>query len=170
MHKAALDYTYNTFMDWRTHNYYDYKKFDILEIGSLNINGGARQLLESHAETYLGIDIQEGPGVDLVADATKFTKPDAFDVVVCNEVFEHLKDWPTIVYNAMVSLREGGIFIATMAGEGRPPHSAIDENPIREWEWYANVGEWHLMQVLKGFFEQAQVSPLGNDMRCWAVK
>ena len=170
MHKAALDYTYNEFMTWRTREFHDYKKFNILEIGSLNINGGIRELLEPHAEMYLGIDMQEGPGVDLVVDAVDYWKYDSFDVVVCNEVFEHTPDYSQIIFNAMTSLREGGIFIATMAGEGRAPHSAIDENPIRPWEHYRNIGEWELNQIMEGYFEHSAVDKLGNDLRCWGTK
>ena len=58
-----------------------------------------------------------------------------------------------------------------MAGEGRPPHSAIDENPIREWEHYSNIGWWELQQSLKQQgFKQVKVNVLENDTRCWAVK
>ena len=170
MHASALDYTYNTFIDWRTREFHDYKKFDILEIGSLNINGGIRELLEPHAEMYIGIDMQEGPGVDLVVDAVDYWKNNSFDVVVCNEVFEHTPNYGEIIFNAMSSLREGGIFIATMAGEGRAPHSAIDENPIRPWEHYRNIGEWELNQLMEGYFEHSAVNKLGNDLRCWGTK
>ena len=171
MHQAALDYTYNTFSTWRQKRTQSAQKmFNMLEIGSLNINGGARELLEKHAVVYVGIDMQEGPGVDIVADATVFSNPDSFDVVICNEVFEHLQDWDKIVQRSMENLRDGGIFIATMAGEGRPPHSAIDEAPIREWEWYDNVGEWRLAQVMNGFFSKSSVNKLGTDLRCWGEK
>ena len=170
MHKSALDYTYNEFTRWRTREFYDYKKFDILEIGSLNINGGIRELLEPLANMYVGIDMQEGPGVDLVVDAVDYWKYDSFDVVVCNEVFEHTPDYAKIIFNAMTSLREGGIFIATMAGEGRAPHSAIDEEPIRPWEHYRNIGEWELNQIMEGYFEHSEVDKLGTDLRCWGTK
>ena len=171
MHDAARDFTFNAFFDWRSKDNNDYKKFDILEIGSLNINGGIRELLTDYAKSYVGIDAQDGPGVDIKIDAVNYTKLRTYDVVVCNEVFEHTPDYAKIIYNAMISLRDGGIFIATMAGEGRPPHSALDELPIREWEHYRNVGEWELRQLLHGYFSgDVVVDKLGTDLRCWAVK
>ena len=170
MHDAARDYTFNAFFDWRSQNNNDYKTFDILEIGSLNINGGIREWLEDYAKSYVGIDAQDGPGVDIKIDAVNYSKVSSYDVVVCNEVFEHTPEYSKIIFNSMISLRTGGIFIATMAGEGRAPHSALDELPIREWEHYRNIGEWELNQIMKGFFTEYEVNKLGNDIRCWGIK
>ena len=146
----------------------------ILEIGSLDINGSVRSLftkLVDDGGSYIGIDVQEGPGVDLVADASVYTSDRQFDIVVCAEVFEHTPLWPKIIKNAHSLLLPGGMFIATMAGEGRPPHSAIDENPIRDWEYYKNVTAPMLDEKLKaaGFSAQA-VDVHRTDTRCWAIK
>jgi hypothetical protein len=70
----------------------------------------------------------------------------------------------------MTNLRDGGIFITTMAGEGRRPHSAIDTGEIREWEHYSNIGEWELNQTLNGFFVKSAINRLGTDLRGWGVK
>ena len=115
--------------------------------------------------------MQEGPGVDIVHDAAKFTKPNAFDVVVCAEVFEHTPEWQTIIKKSYKNLVDGGLLLCTMAAEGRPPHSAIDEKPIREWEHYANIGEWQLKQTLTNIgFKDVSVNVNGNDIRCYGVK
>ena len=67
MHVEAYDWVAESFRGWRdTHPGVEYK---VLEIGSLDINGSVRPLFED-AEYYLGIDMQEGPGVDLVAKMT----------------------------------------------------------------------------------------------------
>lgn len=167
MHAAASDYIFTNFHNWRdgrTH-------LRILEIGSLNINGTVRDYIQPFAEKYIGIDMQEGPGVDIVHDAAKFTKPNFFDVVVCAEVFEHTPEWQTIIKKSYKNLVDSGIFIATMAGEGRPPHSALDTGAIREWEHYANIGEWQLKQTLTNIgFKDVSVNVNGNDIRCYGVK
>jgi len=165
MHQAVDEWVFPAFHNWRdgrTH-------LRVLEIGSLDINGSIRPIFKPFAEKYIGIDVQEGPGVDIVASATEYMSPGYFDVVVCCEVFEHTNDWKKIIQQSYINLRPGGIFIATMAGEGRPPHSALDENPIREWEHYANIGAWDLKQNLKMFSKQA-VDVLNTDTRCWAIK
>jgi len=167
MHNAAMEFVYSSFHDWKA----DRTDLKVLEIGSLDINGSVRPMFKPFQAEYTGIDMQEGPGVDYVLDAAKFINFEAYDVVVCAEVFEHTPDWKQIIYNCYNNLVEGGIFIATMAGEGRPPHSAIDENPIREWEHYSNIGWWELQQSLKQQgFKQVKVNVLENDTRCWAVK
>lgn len=172
MHSAAYDWVFNSFHGWRDErqDLGDDEKIDVLEIGSLDINGSIRQIFNPFARNYVGIDPQEGPGVDLVVSAVDYIKHDCFDVVVACEVFEHTPDYKTIIFNSMMNLREGGIFIATMAGEGRAPHSAIDEAPIRPWEHYRNIGEWELNQLMEGFFEHSVVNKFGNDVRCWGVK
>lgn len=144
----------------------------VLEVGSLDINGGVRHLfddLTSGGGLYVGIDAQSGPGVDLVADASVYKSPWPIDIVVCLEVFEHTSLWPKIIRNMHETLAPGGVFIATMAGEGRRPHSAIDEKPIRPWEYYQNVTGPMLESRLRDF-SSYEVNVLGSDTRCWAVK
>jgi len=167
MHQAVDEWVFTSFHNWRDSRTH----LRVLEIGSLDINGSVRHIFKPFAEKYIGIDMQEGPGVDLVIDAVAFRNEGDYDVVVCCEVFEHTNDWKKIITNSYINLRPGGLFIATMAGEGRPPHSALDEKPIREWEHYANIGWWELNQTLKNIgFQQVVVNVLGQDTRCSAVK
>lgn len=144
----------------------------VLEIGSLDINGSVRPLFAntiSDGGSFFGIDVQEGPGVDLVVDASVYKSDVQYDVVVCAEVFEHTAVWPKIIKNVHSLLVPGGMFIATMAGEGRPPHSAIDENPIRSWEYYKNVTKSDLEKQL-AIFSDFKVDVVDTDTRCWALK
>lgn len=160
-------------LQWVSYSYNKNKKTEdkikVLEFGSLDINGSVRSILEPLSDVYIGVDMQEGPGVDVVQSAVFYEAQIQFDVVVCCEVFEHTPDWREIISNAHKSLVDGGLFIATMAGEGRSPHSAIDQNPIRDWEYYANVGAWELNRKLK-MFSKHEIDYLANDLRCWAVK
>lgn len=165
MHTDAYNYVFSTFHDWRK----DRKNLSVLEIGSLDINGSIRDMFNFFADSYLGIDVQDGPGVDLLADGATYSSPNTYDVIVTAETFEHTPDWKQIIRASYTNLKDGGIFIATMAGEGRPVHSALDEKPIREWEHYANIGEWDLKQTLK-IFKEYKVNTLNNDLRCFAVK
>lgn len=165
MHVEAMDWVDQSFNNWVD----DRKDLNILEIGSLDINGSVRSIFANHARTYLGIDIQEGPGVDLVIDAAGMDTGPIWDVIVCAEVFEHAPEWREIIIRAHGNLVKGGIFIATMAGEGRAPHSAIDEHPIRDWEYYANVSKKELKKALKSF-AYSKVNVLNTDTRCLAIK
>lgn len=173
VHNAALDWVHQSFHNWRQY-IGDRNDFDVLEIGSLNINGSPRGIIEPFSRSYYGIDMQDGPGVDKVMNAAEFIMPESFDVIVCCEVFEHTPQWKQIIDNCHTNLREGGIFIATMAGETRKPHSGVHGNAPYEWEHYANIGEWELAQKLRQLFEYHETSYVNpmvhGDLRCWAVK
>lgn len=106
----------------------------VVEFGSRDINGGVRHLF---AGSYLGIDIEAGPGVDVVADAARLDLGGGYDVVVCCEVLEHTPAWREIVASAGRALRAGGVLILTCAGPGRAPHGA-EGGPVGG-EYYANV-------------------------------
>lgn len=167
MHQAVLDYVGSQFHSWKADQ--PEQKFRILEFGSLDINGSVRSVLQHMSLEYVGVDVQSGPGVDVTGNAATFDSPARFDVIVCAEVFEHTPAWREIIVNSHRLLRDGGIFIATMAGEGRAPHSAIDENPIRDWEYYDNVGEWELSRAMR-IFSRFSVSRLGTDIRAVGVR
>ena len=95
MHNAAMEFIFTSFHNWKG----DRTDLNVLEIGSLDINGSVRPMFKPFQGNYVGIDMQEGPGVDIVADAAKFINFEAYDVVVCAEVFEHTPDWKQIIYN-----------------------------------------------------------------------
>jgi SAM-dependent methyltransferase len=108
----------------------------VIEIGGRDINGSVRPLF---GRFYRAIDVQAGPGVDVVADGATYRPARPVACVVCCEVLEHTPNAEAICRNAYQMLRPGGVFIATMAGIGRPPHSAIDGKALRDGEYYRNV-------------------------------
>ena len=166
MHAEVLSWVSESLDWWGTGKS---RKFDVLEFGSLDINGSVRSILEPVAHRYVGIDANYGKGVDLIADASTFRDFQLFDIVVCCEVFEHTPLWPLIVKNARNNLREGGLFICTMAGAGRAPHSALDENPKRDWEYYENVDE-HQLSTHLSIFARFETSIVNQDTRGRAIK
>ncbi len=115
-----------------------------VEFGSRDINGGVRDLLPAGG-TYVGVDVQDGPGVDVVADGATFVPEVAPDLVLCTEVFEHLEGWRDVVANAHTILAAGGLFIATAAGPGRAAHSARRESVPDDVEFYCNV-TWEALE------------------------
>lgn len=165
MHPQVEQWVFAAFHQWRK----DKQNLSVLEIGSLDINGSIKKTFEPFSSEYVGIDVQEGPGVDIVSPGESYWAPEKFDVIVTCETFEHTDKWQEIIKQSWINLKHDGIFIATMAGEGRPPHSALDEKPIREWEYYANVGAWALNKALF-MFKLKQVNVQNTDTRCWAIK
>ena len=139
----------------------------VLEFGSRFVNGGVRDLF---GEPYIGLDIEPGPGVDVVADAASYRHPVPVDVVVCCEVLEHTPAWREIIANAAANLVDGGLFILTTATDPRAPHSAVDGGAVRGGEHYANIDPEDLTLVLKEHFTEARISVLGEDLRAAAIK
>ena len=69
----------------------------VLEVGSRNVNGSARSIVEPYGpQEYVGIDIQMGPGVDRVLNIEnidRITQAGQFHLVICTEVLEHIAAW-----------------------------------------------------------------------------
>ena len=144
----------------------------VLDIGGRNVNGSIRDLFPN-ATRYIAVDIREGDGVDVVADAATWVPDMEYDVVVSTETFEHTAVWPDICLTAFKAMKTGGKLILTMAGPGRSEHSAIDGGPLQPSEYYGNVDAELLKHTLvsAGFKQvvvDSRVSPA--DTRAIATK
>ena len=86
----------------------------VFDVGSLNINGCNRQFFTG--AQYLGIDVGEGEGVDLVCPAEDFLDVFAgnpYDVAISTECFEHNPKWKE-AFDAMIAVtKPGGLVIMT---------------------------------------------------------
>jgi len=99
----------------------------VLDIGSLDVNGSARGLFPN-ATQYLGVDLQDGPGVDLVASAHLLfeLEPSSFDLVLCLEMLEHdSAPWLTAAQIAAVG-KPGALVLVSARGNGFPLHNEPD--------------------------------------------
>lgn len=94
----------------------------VLEIGSYNVNGTARDVIIPFApKQYLGIDQGPGPGVDRVVDAVNLVTTlgeNSFDVVLSTEMLEHARDWRRAVSNMKAVAKPGGLLFVTTRGPG----------------------------------------------------
>ena len=140
---------------------------EVIDVGSLDINGGVRDLLDPSAK-YIGVDAQEGAGVDVVADFTTYTHSTPVDLILCLEVLEHTPKWREIVAAAARNLRPGGTLILTCATTGRYPHSAKSEAPMEPGEYYANVTRDDLADELGRHFGFNAPEVAGTDLRATA--
>jgi SAM-dependent methyltransferase len=160
MHAQALDWVAR---------YATNESVTVLDLGGRDINGSPRSLFPG--ATYVALDIVDGPGVDVVADAATWQPDRTYDAVLCCEVFEHTDAWPLICATAHRACRSDGLFVVTTAGPGRAPHSAVDGGAIREGEHYANIRPAELRRTLvEGGWRDIEVDQLGADVRAVASR
>lgn len=134
----------------------------VLDIGSLDINGNNRFLFTDC--DYFGLDVGEGPNVDVVSVGHIYDAPDgSFDTIISTEVFEHDMFYEDTIKNVTRMLKPGGAFIFTCASIGRPEHGTrisdgSDAAPLliqisEEWsDYYKNVSEEDVRKI-EGFNE-----------------
>lgn len=94
---------------------------ETLEVGSLNVNGSVRQFFTG---IYIGLDMREGPDVDVVGPASELPFiADRFDVVVSTEMLEHDPTfWLSLAEMGRV-LKPGGHLLLTTRGNGFGEHN-----------------------------------------------
>lgn len=102
----------------------------VLEVGARDFNGSVRPVLESWKPAeYLGTDLVDGRGVDVVCDAARLVEAfgeDSFDLVVSSEMLEHAREWQTALDNMKRVCRPGGLLALTTRSYGYPYHGPDD--------------------------------------------
>jgi SAM-dependent methyltransferase len=118
----------------------------VLEVGSLNINGTVRSFF--NADEYIGLDVGEGHGVDVVMSGHEYKSRHKFDCVISCECFEHNPFWKETFLNMVKLCRRGGLIIFTCATTGRPEHGTERTTPqdspltiAQGWSYYLNLTE-----------------------------
>jgi hypothetical protein len=139
----------------------------VLDIGGCDVNGSPRALFSPQTE-YLVLDARPGPDVDILADAVTWTPARehraAFDLVLCTEVFEHVRHWRGILYNLWLTAKPGAVCLITCATDPRGPHSILGLVPPPPEEWYGNVPPNQLLEPMRFLFRGVEhlVHPRGD--------
>lgn len=127
----------------------DYQGAIVYEVGALNVNGQARDVVPPLWARWVGFDLVAGDGVDFVGDATEFL-PGMLpcDVMVSTEVLEHAPEWERLLGAMCDVMKPGGWMVLTCAGTGRRPHAA-DGSPggPHPGEYYRNVTLAEVVEV-----------------------
>jgi hypothetical protein len=146
---------------------------NVLEVGSLNLNGSIRQFFQQCL--YLGIDIGQGKDVDIVARGEDLTYADAsFDVVTSCECFEHNPEWVRTLEN-MIRMSSKLVFF-TCATTGRVEHGTPRTNHHDApycGDYYRNLTEDDVRASidLSAFKEyEFSVDNEAHDLYFWGIK
>ena len=133
-----------------------FKNIKVLDIGSYNVNGCNRSLFEN--SEYTGLDIGEGPNVDVVSLAHEYSATDGYyDTIISSSAFEHDMYIEQTLKNIVRMLRSGGMFLFTCATGKRSEHGTITNEPqssplttkINGWDvYYKNLDENDIREIL----------------------
>jgi hypothetical protein len=145
----------------------------VLEIGSLNINGSIRQFFEQCI--YVGVDIGAGRDVDVIAKGEDLSYADgSFDVVASCECFEHNPQWAK-TFDNMVRMSCGLVFFSC-ATTGRAEHGTRRTTPHDApfcGDYYMNLTEEDVRSKcdLSAFKEyQFSTNEAACDLYFWGIK
>jgi hypothetical protein len=122
-----------------------FNKSKVAEIGSLDINGSIRQCFD--AEEYIGFDVDEGVGVDIVQQGQLISSSTAYhDTTISAECFEHNPFWVETFSNMLRITKPGGLVIFSCATTGRHEHGTTrttpNDSPLTTklgWTYYKNL-------------------------------
>lgn len=116
----------------------DVKGKKILEVGSYDVNGSVRPIIEAKKPNkYIGVDLAAGPRVDQVIPCHRLIEEFGvakFDLVISTEMLEHVRNW-IYTWTALVDMvHDGGRLIVTTRSPGFPYHPY----PIDVWRYTVN--------------------------------
>ena len=131
-------YMQHQFVEWTREFFPEYFESQrVLEVGSLDFKDC----------NYVGLDLGQGPGVDVVCGGQDYDAADAsFDVVCSFEAMEHNPFWKQTFANMLRLVRPGGLVMMTCATLGRPEHGTSrnlpEDSPLSlsiGWDYYRNL-------------------------------
>jgi SAM-dependent methyltransferase len=141
----------------------------VLEVGSHDPARVVRGIVEPMApREHIGVDIVDGPGVDEVCPAERILArfgPGSFDIVVCTEVLERVRDWRLVVHNLKGVLARDGVLIATTRSPGFEFHGF----PLDLWRYRPEDVSTIFGEMRIEALEQYPTDPPGVFFRARAV-
>lgn len=169
MHQAVRDFCETVKADYPEH----FAWCDVLDCGSLDINGNNRYLFRDCS--YTGIDVGAGPNVDAVSKIHEWDGG-PYDTIISTECFEHDMHLRQSVARIGEMLRPGGLFLFTCATTGRAEHGtnrrSKKDAPLLSGEagdYYCNVTPDMIDDLFDGW-ALAEFQTVGTDLQFYGIK
>lgn len=148
------------------------RHYRVLDLGSrIVVQGHAsnRDIFDDYDIEYVGADINPGPNVDVVMDKPYRLplKSNSIDVVITNQVFEHIPfPWATFMELARVVKPDGLVFV--IAPSRGHVHGALDC-----WRYYPDsmraFAAWGRMHLVEKFTDVPPKRPNSNRVDYAAI-
>jgi SAM-dependent methyltransferase len=112
----------------------------ILEVGSRNINGSPRSIVEPFAPSeYIGVDLIPSKEVDSICSVENLVSTfgeNSFDIVISTELLEHVYNWKAAISNLKNVCKPNGFILLTTRSWGFPYH------PCPEDHWRYSIDDF----------------------------
>lgn len=142
----------------------------ILDVGSYDTNGCMRPIFEKG--NYLGVDMEPGPNVDVVANGHDLPfKDETFDIVISSSCFEH-DDMFWETFSEMCRVAKKGGYIYVQAPSNGPYHGWPGDN----WRFYIDswlaLERWgnklgYDIELVERYIDETTPSPDYEGNRVW---
>lgn len=131
----------------------------ILDVGSLDINGSQRYFnflghppywleIVSNTQSYLGVDLMEGKGVDVVMNSHKLKfEKETFDLVICVNMLEHDSNYKKTIKELLRVAQKGADIAIVCSNEKHEEHQQLGGGS----EDYGNIKLADLVAELKKY-------------------
>ena len=130
----------------------------VLEIGSCTDWNGQPAVFRKYFSNckYIGIDLINGTGVDIIVKAQETNFPEKyFDTMICFSVFEHEPDWRTIISHNLPFMKNNSMLFLAWGAEGNPRHPPEPWAIVSEQEFLSYIKTLPI-KVIESFFEQTR--------------
>jgi len=113
--------------------------FTVVEIGSQNVNGALRDHRPENCFAYVGLDLCEGNGVDIVlSDLYKFPLENhSCDVVISSSVFEHAEMFWVSFLESLRILKPNGLLYCNVPSSWDMFH----RHPVDCWRFFPDAAK-----------------------------
>ena len=140
----------------------NFDNMSVLDVGSYDVGGSIKDNFIKN--DYVGVDLVEGPNVDIVLDGSQLEKLNKrYDIVISCECFEHAENWQAIFLSMYKVCKENGFVIFTCASRGRTEHGTSrttnSDSPGTNDTYYRNVfkSEFQKSFNLKSLFNKFEL-------------
>ena len=124
-------------MEWFVETFLNDKNcYNVLDVGSYNVNGSYKELFEEEKFSYIGLDMEQGPNVDIVPKSTyewNEIEDDTYDVVISGQAFEHIEFFWLTMEEIVRVTKQGGL-ICIIAPNGFEEH----RYPVDCWRFHTD--------------------------------
>lgn len=154
---------------------------NVLDAGSLNINGNNRSYFQNC--NYTGLDLGNGENVNVISKIHEYSSSIQYDTIISTETFEHDLYWVRSIMNIIDLLKPGGLFLFTCGTTNRKEHGTINTDTysspfttkIDKWKnYYKNLTENDIRSNinLKFYFSEYkfEVNTESADLYFYGIK